>query len=212
MKHLITTRIKFNDDKLLMEYLEISKQTFFPSIISQTNQNFILGIFLNERHRGLIEGIIDVICEKLNKKKPQLIFLNNMNMDYVDYILSENIDIQTRHDCDDWMCNTYVEQIQNIYSENINKYGSFVIQVQPHKYDITEGKKYQMSFRYSDSNTSMFTSLCQKKCDKSLLSVKHGQVCSLGEKVFMLDEGSCHLIIHKNNKLSAIGKYDILIK
>ena len=42
MKHLITTRIKFKDDELLMEYLEISKQTFFPSIISQTNQNFIL--------------------------------------------------------------------------------------------------------------------------------------------------------------------------
>ena len=64
MKHLITTRIKFKDDELLMEYLEISKQTFFPSIISQTNQNIILGIFSNEKHRGLIEGIIDVICEK----------------------------------------------------------------------------------------------------------------------------------------------------
>jgi hypothetical protein len=212
MKHLITTRIKFKDDELLMEYLEISKQTFFPSIISQTNQNFILGIFSNEKHRGLIEGIIDVICEKLNKKKPQLIFLNNMNTDYVDYIFSENIDIQTRHDCDDWMCNTYVEQIQNIYSENIKKYSSFVIHGQPYKYDITEDKKYKMTYRYDGGNTSMFVSICQKKCDIQLFTLKHCDVGKSTEKVFMVDEGSCHLVIHDNNKMSTVTNKDILIK
>ena len=42
MKHLISTRIKFDDDTLLMKYLEVSKKTFLPSILSQTNKNFIL--------------------------------------------------------------------------------------------------------------------------------------------------------------------------
>ena len=64
-----------------------------------------------------------MICEKLNKKKPQLIFLNTMNTDYVDYILSEDIDIQTRHDCDDWMCDTYVDQIQKIFFKNVDNFG-----------------------------------------------------------------------------------------
>ena len=41
MKHLITTRIKFKDDELLMEYLEISKQTFFhPLFLKQIKTLF----------------------------------------------------------------------------------------------------------------------------------------------------------------------------
>ena len=42
MKHLITTRIKFDNDILMMKYLEVSKKTFFPSVLSQINKNFIL--------------------------------------------------------------------------------------------------------------------------------------------------------------------------
>jgi hypothetical protein len=58
MRHLITTRIKFTDDELLKEYLEISKRSFIPSLLSQTNKNFTLGIISNEQHREMIISFI----------------------------------------------------------------------------------------------------------------------------------------------------------
>ena len=213
MKHLITTRIKFDDDILMMKYLEVSKKTFLPSVLSQTNKNFILCVIANKQHHILIDNIINEICKDLKKEKPSLVFLNDGSTDYLNYILKENINIQTRHDCDDWMCETYVDQIQKIFFENKDKYNTFVIHGQPYKYDIIEDKKYKMTYRYDPNNTSMFVSVCQKNCDIQLFTLKHSDVGKMGEKVFMVDEGSCHLVIHKNNKLSTINlKKDILIK
>jgi hypothetical protein len=161
----------------------------------------------------LIDNIINEICKDLKKEKPSLVFLNDGSTDYLNYILKENINIQTRHDCDDWMCETYVDQIQKIFFENKDKYNTFVIHGQPYKYDIIEDKKYKMTYRYDPNNTSMFVSVCQKNCDIQLFTLKHSDVGKVGEKVFMVDEGSCHLVIHKNNKLSTINlKKDILIK
>jgi len=213
MKHLITTRIKFDNDILMMKYLEVSKKTFFPSVLSQINKNFILCVIANKQHHILIDNIINEICKDLKKEKPSLVFLNDGSTDYLNYILKENINIQTRHDCDDWMCETYVDQIQKIFFENKDKYNTFVIHGQPYKYDIIEDKKYKMTYRYDPNNTSMFVSVCQKNCDIQLFTLKHSDVGKVGEKVFMVDEGSCHLVIHKNNKLSTINlKKDILIK
>ena len=59
MKHLISTRIKFDDDTLLMKYLEVSKKIFLPSILSQTNKNFILCVIANRQHHTLIDNIIN---------------------------------------------------------------------------------------------------------------------------------------------------------
>jgi hypothetical protein len=196
-----------------MKYLEVSKKTFFPSVLSQINKNFILCVIANKQHHILIDNIINEICKDLKKEKPSLVFLNDGSTDYLNYILKENINIQTRHDCDDWMCETYVDQIQKIFFENKDKYNTFVIHGQPYKYDIIEDKKYKMTYRYDPNNTSMFVSVCQKNCDIQLFTLKHSDVGKVGEKVFMVDEGSCHLVIHKNNKLSTINlKKDILIK
>jgi hypothetical protein len=196
-----------------MKYLEVSKKTFFPSVLSQINKNFILCVIANKQHHTLIDNIINEICKDLKKEKPSLVFLNDGSTDYLNYILKENINIQTRHDCDDWMCETYVDQIQKIFFENKDKYNTFVIHGQPYKYDIIEDKKYKMTYRYDPNNTSMFVSVCQKNCDIQLFTLKHSDVGKMGEKVFMVDEGSCHLVIHKNNKLSVINlKKDILIK
>jgi len=212
MRHLITTRIKFTDDELLKEYLEISKRSFIPSLLSQTNKNFTLGIISNEQHREMIISFINDLSVKLNKEKPSLVFFDDKTTDYVDYVKNENINIQTRHDCDDWMCNTYVEDIQNTYLNNINQYESFVIHVQPYKYDILNDKTYTMSLRYDDSRTSMFASLCQKNCNESIFSVIHRDIGGLGQKVFMLKEGSCYLVIHDNNISSVLFKTDKLNK
>jgi hypothetical protein len=87
MKHLISTRIKFNDDTLLMKYLEVSKKTFLPSILSQTNKNFILCVIANKQHHTLIDNLINEMCETLKKEKPSLVFLDNASTDYLNYIL-----------------------------------------------------------------------------------------------------------------------------
>ena len=177
----------------------------------QTNKNFTLGVIANEEHRDLISSTINEVCLGLNKERPSIIFFENKLTDYVRYVKKENINIQTRHDCDDWMCNKYVEDIQKIYVDNINKYNSFVIHVQPYKYNFLKNKKYRMSLRYEDNKTSMFASLCQRNCNESLLGANHKDIGKMGEKVFMLDEGSCHLVIHSNNKMSTLTNKDILI-
>jgi hypothetical protein len=69
-----------------------------------------------------------------------------------------------------------------------------------------------MTYRYDDNNTSMFVSICQKKCDIQLFTLKHCDVGKSTEKLFMVDEGSCHLVIHDNNKMSTVTNKDILIK
>ena len=154
MRHLITTRIKFTDDELLKEYLEISKRSFIPSLLSQTNKNFTLGIISNEQHREMIISFINDLSVKLNKENPSLVFFDDKTTDYVDYVKNENINIQTRHDCDDWMCETYVEDIQNTYLNNINQYESFVIHVQPYKYDILNDKTYKNIYTLELSYTN----------------------------------------------------------
>jgi hypothetical protein len=156
----------------------------------------------------MIQKIFDDYANTNNLQPIKCVFFNNMNLDYVDYIKKENINIQTRHDCDDWMDKDYVQLIQNTYINNIDKYQSIVVHVQPYKVDAKTDTKYKMSFRYNDNATSMFVSLCQNNCDNSVFSLKHGQIGSLGKKCFLLDDGKCWLVIHDNNKLSTITRYD----
>ena len=202
MKHIIITRISFEDDSLFENYLNVSKQTFIPSISNQTNKNFTLGLIIKKKHIDILKSYLP---NDIDVK-----YFNNFD-ECFNYTKTENYEIQTRHDCDDWMCDTYVEQIQKKCVENKDKYNSFLIQVQPYKLDFNSGIKYRMSLRYTDKTNSMFLSMYQKNCTYSVYKEKHANMNLLAERVFNLNEGMTYLVIHDNNKLSKITKADSIV-
>lgn len=213
MKHIITTRVKFNDDGLFNQYFEVMKKTYIPSISRQTNKNFKLGIIANEQHRQIIRESIPSDIEIIFFKS-ETIDIHNMNDEeiYENYIVKENINIQTRQDCDDWMSDNYIEKIQEKYLENINNNESFIIDTQPLKLDYNTGEVYQLGFIYNKNMCSMFLSLCQKNCKTSVFEKKHSEMGQVGiTGYFKLDGIFTNLVIHNSNKLSKIIKSDLLL-
>ena len=189
MKHLISTRIKFTDYKLLKKYLEVSKKTFIPSILLQTNKNFTLGVIANEEHRDLISSTINEVCLGLNKERPSIIFFENKLTDYVRYVKKENINIQTRHDCDDWMREDYIETIQNLYTKNKDSFDKFIIHSKVFKLDHKTGEIYEHGLDYSKGNfTSMFLTLCQKEVTNFVYDKNHRFMNEITTNIFLLKD------------------------
>jgi glycosyltransferase involved in cell wall biosynthesis len=201
MKHIIVTRCFFDDDELFNKYFKIMKLVYGPSIKSQINNNFEIGFIISPKHSDKIS--------ELNLNIPVLFF--DSVKSFNEYCFEKNIEIQTRHDCDDWMRNDYIENIQKQYHVNSKKYNSFLIQSQIYKHDIDSDKLYKPKLDYDDKNTSMFLSLCQKKVTSCVLDDNHRFMYKLVDKVIDLGYGYVKLTIHNNNKLSTILSGDQFI-
>ena len=120
--HIILSRFSFEDKELMKIYLELTKAILIPSLRAQTNQNFSWGLIV---------------------KTEDIEFLRSeLNFDFIpftdfyifhQYCVDNNINIQTRHDIDDWMADNYVEKIHELFDENIITHDNFLIQSQPIK-------------------------------------------------------------------------------
>jgi len=201
MKHIITTRCSFQDDELFQKYFEVMKKMYIPSVCAQTVKNFKLYISTDRKTNSHHK---DLIAKEFKGSDVDLVFDIT---DIKSYMLNEKYNIQSRHDCDDWMSPLYVERIQSLYSENINKHDEFMIHAQPSKYDFETGKEYA-GIVYKDTSTSMFLSLCQKNPTKHIFLKKHAEFPQIVPTVFNLGEGLVKLVIHKNNRLSKISSGD----
>ncbi len=198
MKHIITTRCSFEDDSLFKKYFEVMRKIYIPSLRSQTVKNFELYISTNRKTNKHHK---DLISKEFEGSGINILFDIS---DIKSYLLREKYNIQSRHDCDDWMAPTYVEKIQQVYAENIDKYDEFIIHAQPCKYDIETGQDHKCSL-YTNTRTSMFVSLCQKVPSKHIFLKKHADFPEIVPTVFSLGEGLVKLVIHKNNRLSKIS-------
>jgi hypothetical protein len=116
------------------------------------------------------------------------------------------IEIQTRHDCDDFMSNNYIEKIQSIHEDKKKKSGevSLIIHFQPTKLDFHTKKEYRMG-KYNEKRNSMFLSLCQTNITKSIFEYKHGEMYKAAKEVIFIDEDYVKLIAHGNNTLTRIN-------
>jgi hypothetical protein len=187
MKHIIVSRVKFKDKKLLKKYLIITKDVLIPSLKSQTNKNFTWGLIIDKNDINYIKSELDF----------NFISFNN-NDEFVKYVKNNNVNIQTRHDIDDWMSFEYISKIQEIYIENIEKYDSFLIQSQPLKLDYRTGEEKNIS-RYTATRTSMHLTLCQKNIDHTVHSKNHGQMYQICKNIITLPEGYTKWVIHGDN-------------
>lgn len=191
MKHMIFTRCNFFDDSLFLKYFEVMKLFYIPSLKSQINKNFDLYIDTNPNfpnHRL-------VIAEQFLDSE---IYLSFDTLGMRDKAIQKNYEIQTRHDCDDYMSQNYVQEIQKTYNENIEKFDAFIIHAQPVIKYLKNGKEQNLP-PYTSKRVSMFSSLCQKKCKNYVMDTSHGELWTICPTVIDLGDGFVKWISHSNN-------------
>ena len=108
MKHLLITRLWFDNKDLMDKYIAVSVKTFVPAMKSQTCKDFELGILIRSEH-------VDYVKEKIGIDFTA--FIGGMD-EFRGEVLKNKYDIQSRVDFDDWVSPDYVEKIQKIYFDN----------------------------------------------------------------------------------------------
>jgi hypothetical protein len=188
MDHIIVSRINFTDRCLLNKYLIITKSVLIPALKSQTQKKFTWVLIINKNDEQYLREQLDFSFDAVYG-----------NTGFIEYVTHNKPNIQTRHDCDDWMSHNYVDRIQTEYLHNIKKFNSFIIHVQPTKFDYLTGSEIHLP-KYHDERCSMFLSLCQLNSIHHVNERKHGQMYEITKNIILLPEGYCKWVIHGNNK------------
>lgn len=184
----------FKDKKLMKKYLIITKDILMPSLNSQINKNFIWGLLIKKED-------VEFIRNELNYDFVPFYGQNS----FIEYVINNNFNIQTRHDIDDWMSDDYINEIQKLYIDNIDKKDNFLIQSQPIKFYYKT--KIEKSLKpYTEKRNSMHLSLCQKNVKNHIFERKHGQMFEISNNVITLPEGHTKWVIHDDN-ISVKKKY-----
>jgi signal peptidase I len=199
MKHIIVTRCKFGDDEKFQNYFEVMKKTYIPSINSQTDKNFTIGLIVNPKHYDLIRELIT--------KDIEIIPFKDAKVDYMEYVIKNGFTLQTRHDCDDSMNSNYIEHIHNLYEQNKSKYDDFILNFHPTKFVINTGKEYTHGRDYSRV-CSMFTTLIQKNVKNGIMNCMHDYLNKYTKNIIYIPRGYVKLTIHGNNVLSKLSNND----
>ena len=188
MKHSIVTRINFTDLSLMGEYLKITKEVLIPALKSQTVKAFEWIVLTNVE-------ILDILKSELDY--PFTAVYGNGQC--FSYLLDNEINIQTRHDCDDYMSSTYVQKIQETYLSNYKRYDKFIVQAQPTQLLYQTGEEIELK-PYSNQRCSMFLSLCQEKVENHIFERKHIQMYEITGNVITMPVGYAKWVIHGKNK------------
>jgi hypothetical protein len=195
MKHIVVTRCKFDSDEKFERYSPQIIKYYIPSINSQKNKNFEIGLISNEKHFNQIRGLID--------KKINMVRFDDVKKDYKDYVVNNNITTQTRHDCDDFMNDNYISHIQNLYEQNKNNYDKFILNFHPNKLDVKTNKEYKHTRDYTRV-CSMFSTLIQKNVEHGIMDVMHDHLSRITKNIIYINQPFVKLIIHENNLQSKL--------
>jgi hypothetical protein len=187
MKHLIFTRIFFDDKELMKKYLVLTKEILIPSLKSQSCKNFTWVLMIRKEDEVLLKRELDYPFKAVYSLA-----------EFVKYAINNNFEIQTRHDCDDYMSSNYIETLQKLYEENKDRFACTLIHCQPTKVIYSSGERKKLS-PYHDERTSMHLTICQKNVNHHVYEKKHGEMWKISQKVILLPEGYTEWIIHENN-------------
>lgn len=202
MKHIVITRMNFEDDELFDHYFQIMKKTFAPSINSQKNKNFELVLNINPKHIELVKPYFQQTTN----------FFHSIE-EIKKYCSDQNFEIQTRHDCDDWMSDDYIDKIQELYNSKISTHDKFIIHSKVEKLNFYTGEIHKHGTSYENNNfISMFLSLCQQNVEHFVYDKNHRFMNEITPNVYLLDGGYTRLVIHEKNKFSKINPNDKFIK
>lgn len=191
MKHLVITRLWFDSIKLLDRYLDIAMQTFIPSLKEQTFKNYEFGLLIKKEH-------VDYVRERIGIDfTPFTGGIEGFRED----VIKGNYQIQTRHDIDDIMAPTYLEEIQKVIKANKNL-DSFVVFAQPVKMEWPS-KRVMPVPAYHAKRISMFATLYQKVPKWPVYKGSHGALWKYADKVFKLPDGLVQWVQHPDTVTNA---------
>jgi hypothetical protein len=174
------------------------KKTFAPSINNQKNKNFTLVFTVNPKHVELLKPHFTV----------DTLYFSSFD-EIKNYCKENNVEIQTRHDCDDWMRNDYIEKIQELYHNNISRQDKFIIHSKVQKLNFDTGEIHDHATSYANNNfISMFLTLCQKNYENFVYDKNHRFMGEITKNITLLNDGYTRLVIHGKNKLSKINEKD----
>jgi hypothetical protein len=190
MKHILITRVNFSDDFKFEKYFKVMKKIYIPSINSQTNKNFTLGLSVNPKHYPLIRNLID--------EKIEIVKFTNVKDELKNYVIDNGFKIQTRHDCDDYMSPDYIDFLQDEVLSKSKKLNDLILTFQPIKYDYITGQEFLHERDYSKV-CSMFSTLYQKDVKNGIFDVVHDHLKRLSPNIFYIKKTYVKLTIHENN-------------
>ena len=193
MKHIIFTRIRFDDKELMEKYLKITKDVLIPSLNSQKNKNFEWILLVKQDD-------VEYLREQLDYPFTPVLSID----EYFEYVKNNQINIQTRHDCDDWMAPTYVANIHDAYNVNIKNHDKFLVQSQPIKVMYHTGAVSKLQ-PYHATRCSMHLSLCQRDVTNHINERIHAKMHEVASHVVTLNGVNTKWMIHGNN-ITVIGR------
>lgn len=190
MRHVIFTRMNFEEDGLFEYYLELMKRWYVPSVESQVDQDFGLAIIANKRHHGCL-GLL------LGKRAEFFVSMGSASR----YAFSKSVSIQTRHDCDDWMHEGYTKRIKELYP--VGSDGTLVVNSILYKFDVLRGDLRRRFIPYEDDGfVTSFVSLCQSRVVSFVYERHHRDLGCLG-KVVCID-GYTMQVVHGRNSYANV--------
>lgn len=190
MKHLIITRLKYREKDLLKIRLDLLTKILIPCLKNQTNKNFELCIMMYDEDVELAKSIIDynfITFEDYTILKK--------------YTIDNNINIQTRHDSDDFMSEYYIDKIQSEYNLFINSNDIFLLQFQPEKINFFTNEIYPIPL-YTNTCISGFVTLCQKNVKYIVYERSHITMHEITPNIYTYPKGYVKYYIHNNNDSS----------
>jgi len=191
LRHLVITRLWFDSIKLLDHYLDIALQTFIPSLKEQTFKDYEFGLLLKKEH-------VDHVRQRIGIDfTPFTGGIEGFRED----VIKGNYQIQTRHDIDDIMAPTYLEEIQKVIKANKNL-DSFVIFAQPVKMEWPSQQVMPVP-AYHAKRISMFATLYQKVPKYPVYKGSHGGLWKYADKVFRLPNGLVQWVQHPDSVTNA---------
>ena len=187
MKHLIITRLKYREKDLFMTRLNLLNEILIPCLKNQTNQNFRLCVMMHDEDVELSKSIIDydfITFEDYTVLKK--------------YTIDNNINIQTRHDSDDFMFDNYIDKIQTEYNLLIDKNDIFLLQFQPEKVNYHTGEIMPLPL-YTNTCISGFVTLCQKNVKYIVYERSHTTMHEITPNIYTYPKGYVKYYIHGDN-------------
>ena len=192
MKHLLITRLWFDNKNLMDRYIAVSVKTFIPAMKSQTCKDFELGILIRSEHVEYVKKRIGI----------DFTAFTGGIAEFRNEVLKNKYNIQSRVDFDDWVSPDYIEKTQKIYNDNITKYKNFVVHAQPEMMDWPSKRMVKVGL-YHEKRVSMFSSLCQRDPVNPVYKGSHGQMYKMAEKVFKLPNGMAKWVQHPDTVTKA---------
>lgn len=194
IKHIIVSRLWFEDKALMDKYLTVAKDVLVPCLEAQTCQDFEFGIIVKSEDVEYVKQVLGIEFTPFNGMA-----------DFNAYALKGKYNIQTRQDIDDWVSDDYVEKIQETYKKKYSSFQRMVVHAHPVRAEYPGWKESEMR-EYTGKHTSMFLSLCQKEVKHTVFEKQHGMMYSLADTVIKLPKGYAKWVQHSNSVSSTRDK------